>query len=104
MNDSRSRRASTKLVTAATKAAVLQTTPQFAKKFASTVEKVNKSDIKTTRDTSQKEVVKVKDAKKTIIPEENKKKVVNNRKPTDIGSSSKRKLSPEKVTNKRNVF
>ena len=101
MNDSRSRRASTKLVTAATKAAVLQTTPQFAKKFASTVEKVNKSDIKTTRDTSQKEVVKVKEAKKTIIPEENKKKVVNNRKPTEIGSSSKRKLSPEKVTNKR---
>ena len=70
MNNSRSRRASTKLVTAATKAAVLQTSPQFAKKFASTVEKVNKSDRKTARDTSQKEVVKEKDAKKTIIPEE----------------------------------
>ena len=101
MNDSRSRRASTKLVTAATKAAVLQTSPQFAKKFASTVDKVNKSDRKTARDTSQKEVVKEKDAKKTIIPEESKKKVVNNRKPTEVGSSSKRKLSPEKVTNKR---
>ena len=101
MNDSRSRRASTKLVTAATKSAVLQTSPQFAKKFASTVEKVNKSERKTARDTSQKEVVKEKNAKKTIIPEENKRKVVNNRKPTEVGASSKRKLSPEKITKKR---
>ena len=93
-------------MTAATKAAVLQTSPQFAKKFASTVEKVNKSERKTVvRDLSHKEVVKEiekkshkevvrekeKKAKKTAIPQENKKKLVSN----------KRKLSPEKVSNKR---
>ena len=98
----RSRRASTKLVTAATKAAVLQTSPQFAKKFASTVEKVNKSERKTVAlDLSHKEVVKEKEAKKSPIPQENKKKVVSNKKPPAVISSLKRKLSPEKVSNKR---
>ena len=88
-------------MTAATKAAVLQTSPQFAKKFASTVEKVNKSERKTVaRDLSHKEIAKEKEAKKSI-PQENKKKVVINKKSTSEISSSKRKLSPEKVSNKR---
>ena len=111
INISRSRRASTKLVSAATKSAILQTTPEFHKSFSSTIEKVSKIEKKSVPDS--KSIPQKKNIGRTPVSEGRKKvnddnKKINNSfksshdgERTESPLSKKRQSSQEKGAKKK---